>query len=127
VKHYFSEKTQGFYFEDVHKILPADAFEMNAAAYEAAYDAKLRGKNLAVVDGVLQEKEPPKMPFAKAGSFLRTKRNRLLLESDWTQFQGNHLTPEKRVEWADYRVALRTMFDGVEFTDEVVWPTKPKG
>ena len=66
---------------------------------------------------------------------LRTERNRLLVESDWTQSPDSPLTDEKKKEWATYRQSLRDMtktystvpLDKKGYMDweKVTWPTKP--
>ena len=40
---------------------------------------------------------------------LRTERDRLLVESDWTQSPDSPLTDEKKKEWATYRQSLRDL------------------
>ena len=67
---------------------------------------------------------------AQAWTALRTERNRLLQQSDWTQLQDAHLSAEKKSAWADYRQALRDLPDEVTLTspqdlDAVTWPTPP--
>lgn len=52
---------------------------------------------------------------------LRSNRDKLLLQSDWTQIAD---APVNKPAWAEYRQALRDLpltFSG----DEVVWPTEP--
>lgn len=59
---------------------------------------------------------------------IRFYRNRLLQESDWTQFPNSPLSPEKKIEWDNYRQALRdfpqTLTDPFSVTAES-WPVKP--
>ena len=56
---------------------------------------------------------------------IREERNRLLAESDWTQFTDSPLTSEQKAEWATYRQALRDITTQSSVYDDVVWPTKP--
>jgi hypothetical protein len=61
-------------------------------------------------------------------SEIRTQRNQLLFESDWTQIPDSPLTNEKKAEWTEYRQELRNVPDtnsSVTDLDQVVWPTKP--
>ena len=53
---------------------------------------------------------------------LRTRRNQLLTESDWTQSRDVFLSNDE--EWKNYRQQLR---DLPKNTDPMnpVWPTKP--
>lgn len=55
----------------------------------------------------------------------RAERNRLLMLSDWTQLNNAPLTPEKVVEWDEYRKALRDVPSQPAFPTGVVWPTPP--
>lgn len=53
---------------------------------------------------------------------IRQHRNKLLVESDWTQ--GADVPSNIKDPWATYRTALRDITT-VATTAEVVWPTKP--
>ena len=55
---------------------------------------------------------------------IRATRNNLLKESDWTQFPDSPLPPDKRIEWATYRQALRDLPSTVNLSN-VVFPTQP--
>ena len=53
---------------------------------------------------------------------MRKHRNRLLVESDWTQ--GADVPSNIKDPWATYRQALRDITTASS-TADVVWPTKP--
>ena len=55
---------------------------------------------------------------------VRTTRNTLLSESDWTQFQDSPITGSTLTEWQTYRQSLR---DVTTQSDpyNIVWPTIP--
>jgi len=53
---------------------------------------------------------------------IRTKRNKLLKESDWTQVVD---APVDQAAWAAYRQALRDITSQADFPNEVTWPTQP--
>lgn len=53
----------------------------------------------------------------------RTKRNNLLLSSDWTQLPDVALTVAKKQEWATYRQALRDMTEQAFING--IFPEKP--
>ena len=55
----------------------------------------------------------------------RSYRNQLLAECDWTQLGDNHLTEEQKVEWVQYREALRNVPQQAEYPENVVWPDMP--
>jgi len=54
---------------------------------------------------------------------LRTRRNQLLTETDWTQ--SRDVTLSNDTEWAAYRQALRDLPANTEDPANPVWPTKP--
>ena len=82
---------------------------------------------------------------------LRSRRDMLLAESDWTQFNDSPLTDSKKTEWASYRQKLRdlpkdnpspkyqlvkdpfpedhlkygTEVEDVDSLPNITWPTKP--
>ena len=59
---------------------------------------------------------------------VRVLRNNKLMESDWTQIPDSPLTDAKKVEWTEYRQALRDVpsnNSGSTGVDQVIWPTQP--
>jgi len=54
---------------------------------------------------------------------VRAIRNKLLVESDWTQISD---APVDKTAWAEYRKALRDITDQNDFPHSVVWPNKPQ-
>lgn len=60
--------------------------------------------------------------------YIREKRNRKLLDSDWTQSADSPLSDSKKAEWATYRQALRDLtnnYTNEDSINDIVWPTKP--
>ena len=55
-------------------------------------------------------------------SSIRSKRDLLLSQSDWTQVAG---APVDQAAWATYRQALRDIPAQEGFPREVVWPDSP--
>jgi Phage tail assembly chaperone protein len=55
---------------------------------------------------------------------MRSFRNQLLAECDWTQLADNPLTNVQQAEWATYRQALRDI-TSQEDPFNITWPTKP--
>ena len=60
---------------------------------------------------------------------IRLMRNKLLMESDWTQLSDSPLSQEERDLWSIYRQELRDIPESVpsntSFPD-IIWPTKPE-
>jgi len=69
------------------------------------------------VDGVFS----PPVPFFTEEQ-IRTKRDSLLAESDWTQVAD---APVDQTAWATYRQALRDIPTQSGFPNNVTWPTEP--
>jgi len=63
----------------------------------------------------------PPSPEAEAES-VRSRRNTLLADSDWTQLAD---APVDKAAWAAYRQALREVPEQQGFPSNVVWPTAP--
>ena len=67
--------------------------------------------------------------FDRALSALRSKRNALLKDSDYTVLADSVLTAAKKSEWMTYRTALRNLTQGlttVEQVNSVSFPIKPQ-
>jgi len=70
---------------------------------------------------------------AQAWTALRTQRNSLLQQSDWTQLQDSHISQDKKDAWAAYRQELRDLPDELGAAGLVGsgppglfnWPLKP--
>ena len=70
---------------------------------------------------------------AQAWTALRTERNRLLQQSDWTALSDAHLSQDKKDAWFTYRQALRDLPDELANTvpegagppDLFEWPLDP--
>ena len=62
-----------------------------------------------------------------AGLEVKTKRNRLLYESDWTDTLSAkpRLGDDLYNNWQTYRQALRDIPAQPGFPNDVIWPTKP--
>lgn len=60
---------------------------------------------------------------------VRSIRNSLLAESDWTRMDDNGMSDGTRTEWAEYRQALRDITNGlpedISSINDVSWPPKP--
>jgi len=59
----------------------------------------------------------------RAMGALRSKRNKLLVESDWTQVAD---APVDQTAWASYRQVLRDLPANTTDPFNPVWPVKPE-
>lgn len=57
---------------------------------------------------------------------VRSERNELLAQSDWTQLPDSPLTSTKKQEWAQYRQQLRDFMETVTDPYTVQFPQKPQ-
>lgn len=55
---------------------------------------------------------------------IRKQRNKLLMESDWTQLKDVTLTPEQEAQWSAYRQSLRDI-TSQEDPYNINWPENP--
>lgn len=108
----------GFYVEGIHENIPEPNIELTEEEWQQALS-----KNYKVIAGkhchspFVQNKE-------ELLANLRTTRNALLMDSDWTQVKDSPLSEEKKMAWKNYRQKLRDLTD-LEDPTIVVWPTLP--
>ena len=80
----------------------------------------------AFIDAQKLEFENNKFPTQM--NVLRTERNRLLTESDWTQMPDTSLSEEQKTQWQTYRQSLRDLTNGIttyEQARDIEYPEKP--
>ena len=68
--------------------------------------------------------------FDRAMADLRAKRDKDLLESDWTQLGDTTLTNDQKQAWMRFRTELRDITKGLTTVDDVNnldYPDKPNG
>jgi hypothetical protein len=68
------------------------------------------------------EEDKPVQAMAR----LRTERNTLLTESDWTQYTDSPLTDEVKAEWTVHREALRDLPENTDDPANPTWPEAPE-
>lgn len=108
----------GFYVEGIHENIPQPNIELSEEEWQQALS-----KNYKVIDG-----KHTYSAFVQNQNDilenLRTTRNILLTESDWTHVEDSPLSEEKKTEWKNYRQELRDLTDLDDLTT-IVWPSKP--
>ncbi len=87
------------------------------------FDKSNKPNDFSVFDYVLKQWVPNS---DLAENFVKTNRNKLLYQSDWTQLPNSPLTTEKQQEWAVYRQQLRDITSQSGYPFNVVWPTQPE-
>jgi hypothetical protein len=119
---FYSPSTEGFYDTSVinYQTLPDDCVEItNLQRNEFIYEMNINHKMLVLEDGNLKLKN---RPVVITWENIRTKRNQLLDNSDYTQVPD---FPGDKEAWAEYRQALRDIPQKYYKPEDVVWPTMP--
>ena len=62
---------------------------------------------------------------AEAATSVRTERDKLIAETDWTQLADCPLSDSVKVTWVTYRQALRDVPTAEGFPHTITWPTNP--
>ena len=62
---------------------------------------------------------------ATAAESVRTQRDKLIAETDWTQLTDSQLSDSVKATWVTYRQALRDLPTASGFPHTITWPTKP--
>ena len=57
---------------------------------------------------------------------LRTERNSILKDSDWSQLSDAPLTSSQKTAWSTYRQELRDLPANTEDPKNVTWPLQPE-
>ena len=120
---YYSKSTGGFYDPKVHGDgIPDDAVEITQERHADLLAMQSEGKII-----VADKKGKPQAVEAPAPAVtwdsVRTKRNAMLADSDWTQLAD---APVDKAAWAAYREMLRDITTAFATPDAVVWPPKPE-
>ena len=62
---------------------------------------------------------------AEAADDVRSQRDKLIAETDWTQLADSQLSDSVKAAWVTYRQALRDLPTSEGFPHTTSWPTKP--
>lgn len=121
-KYFYSASTNGFYLEGLHSSMPTDVVEITEARYQTLLTELSAGKELYVRSGKPQTRD---QIIVITWEDIRTKRDYLLGESDWSQMPDNNLTQALRDTWVAYRQELRDITTTYASPEAVVWPDLP--
>ncbi len=102
-------------------------FDTGNFSVEVSDDFEMFGYITSYVDGqiVQVEEDLSLLPGQEEVDLdnLRRERNKLLVESDWTQLPD--VPEELKNSWQSYRQALRDITNTYSSLRDVVWPTQP--
>jgi hypothetical protein len=119
---YYSPSLPGFLDDDIHSTIPEDAIEISPELHQTLVDGLAEGQPIHITDGVPTLGSVPAKVITWAQ--IRTKRDKLLAECDWTQLPDVTMSTGTLDAWREYRQALRDITELADPND-VVWPTKP--
>jgi hypothetical protein len=114
----------GFYVIDIHgDNIPSPCIELNYEKWQEAINGDYK-----VIDGVHTYIEPVLLTQEEMNEILletvREERNSFLSSCDWTQLNDCKLSESKKLEWTQYRQALRDFPSTVDLNN-IVYPEKP--
>lgn len=72
------------------------------------------------------ESECPAADLSVQAEILRSQRNALLVQSDWTQLPDAPLSADKKEAWKTYRHALRNIPEQAGFPEKAHFPSIPE-
>lgn len=111
-------------------ICNSDSIEYNCSETESYAIGTPEPSHKYFIDGVLIDNTMRHYETKAAlQKDIRAMRESYLLTSDWTQLPDSPLSPEKKLEWAAYRLALRELPQ--QYAEEteiknVIYPTQPE-
>jgi len=122
--YFYSKTTKGFYCEEIHGTnIPSDRVQITKEQHADLLNDQSQGKQIVPDEnGYPIAIIPPVIP--PTWEDIRSKRNFLLKDSDWSAFPDANPKPSKEA-WLTYRKALRDLPQSFEDPSEVVWPEKP--
>lgn len=96
-------------------------------AQKGGYEQTKTTQKIVRCDGKLfLESECPAIDLFERAEILRSQRNELLAQSDWTQLPDAPLSADKKADWTTYRQALRSIPEQVDFPKNAVFPSEPE-
>lgn len=119
-QYYYIPSLNTFYVEGLHTI-PSKAIAITEEQHrDLIYKINNENQEIYIDNGVIKTRDKT---VVITWDDIRSKRNYLLSQSDYTQMSD---WPGDKAVWAEYRQELRDITENFETPDDVVWPTPPK-
>lgn len=83
-----------------------------------------------LIDSLIKTNDDGKIIFPTIDdkwNIIRSVRNDLLQQCDWTQLPDVSLTNEQKLAWSQYRQMLRNVTEDFTNPDDVIFPEAPNG
>lgn len=125
---FYSKSTGGFYGRAIHapEQIPGDAVEITDEQHRGLLESQTSGMVIvAGPDGMPIAVAAPEPGDAELAAAIRTQRNRLISDCDWTQLPDAPISDTDKSAWVAYRQALRDITAQVGFPGLVDWPVAP--
>ncbi len=125
---YFSPSKCGFYDTEIHgNQIPLDKVEVPKQIHLQLIEGQSSLKKIVAGENGFPELVDIVFSNEQLAISAREKRNQLLAESDWTQFQDvlSYMPDDKKQEWKLYRQALRDIPSQKNFPIDIVFPEVP--
>ena len=114
IKYYASKRDLEIVDVPAHKVTDEDGEDVAATYIQSHFVGDDTAKDKRILD--------------EEWANIRTERDKLLTESDWTQANDTPLASGKVTEWGTYRTSLRDLpsdqSSKTKYSD-ITWPTKP--
>lgn len=120
----YSKSTGGFYSANVHGAsIPRDAVEVSVQDYAALLAGQATGKLiLSNESGAPVLIDPPAHTTGQLAIVARTKRNKLIADTDYVLFSDYPVTTDRLNAVKAYRQALRDITTQPGFPNVIDWP-----
>lgn len=121
---FYSPSKRGFYNSEIHAVIPEDKIEISPERHAELMAEQASGKIIVPNESGFPIAQDP-IPQPITWDDIRSKRNRLLADSDWTQLADVSLSPAKKAEFIVYREFLRNVTHTYSNPESVIWPEIP--
>ena len=91
--------------------------------YDGSIETVKTGSPVLVDGAWVRQKSVVLIPEYEVAEDVRSNRDQLLTQSDWTQLPDSNLSQD--AEWLSYRTALRDVTEQDGFPYSIVWPVHP--
>lgn len=124
---YYSKKEGGFFADEIHIDIPADAVEISETRYRSLLNGMAQGRAIVTgANGLPRLGDQPAASAPELAAEARSRRDRMLADSDkYVSVADFPISEPKRAEWVAYRALLRSITEQPAFPHAIEWPEVP--